>query len=77
MEKWGPSAGEPLVAILSCKKRDRRSNRQASGTGVILVKGSSMLKSRNGCEYLHKVLIWDFVQITMVLIRVQGLGSTI
>ncbi|CAL2230595.1 unnamed protein product [Prunus armeniaca] len=80
---YGPSAKGTSSHKAILQKNDGRSNRQASGTGVVLAEGFSMLKSasagytRNWGENLHKVSMWDFVQITVVVTRVQGLGSTI
>ncbi|CAL2277954.1 unnamed protein product [Prunus armeniaca] len=60
------------------QKKDGRSNRQASGTGVTPDDGSPMLKlasmgyTRRENGILHKVLMWDFVQITVVMTCVQG-----
>ncbi|CAL8168794.1 unnamed protein product [Prunus armeniaca] len=55
----------------SCKRKQIRSNRQASDTSVVLAEGSPMLKEVK-MRVLHEVSMWDFVQTIVDVTRVRG-----
>ncbi|CAL8125444.1 unnamed protein product [Prunus armeniaca] len=55
----------------ACIRQSRRSSCQASDTNVVPAEGSPMLKSAEvKVEGLHKVSMWDFVQVAVVVTRV-------
>ncbi|CAL8081369.1 unnamed protein product [Prunus armeniaca] len=71
----------------TCRRQSGRSSRQASDTDVVPAEGSPILKSAMSGKFgrvtvnvrkevkmgaLHKVSMWDFVQVAVVVTRVLG-----